>query len=267
MDEPLSATPIRPESARYAASLVCLPGLWTPPVLWQGLTTYLAHRGWEGAVLDLRRVRGGIAARAAEVAQYVTRLPGAPILIGHDAGALVALAVAARTRPAALVLLAPLVPGATAVRALGLRFGTLPALLLRLPVPAPRGAAAAPLVAGLPSPVRTSVLGALAPEAADVILDVARARVDPAPVGGVPALLVGGGSDPLLSPQEGAGFARTIGAEHQVVPEGTHWLLAGPGWEETVAVVHRWLVQRLGEPLLEFYPEALAAREAEDGET
>jgi len=31
-----------------------------------------------------------------------------------------------------------------------------------------------------------------------------------------------------------------------------------------VTLVHRWLVQRLGEPLLETYAEAMAKREADD---
>ena len=31
-----------------------------------------------------------------------------------------------------------------------------------------------------------------------------------------------------------------------------------------VAAVHRWIVQRLGAPLLELYPEAMAAREEEE---
>ena len=30
----------------------------------------------------------------------------------------------------------------------------------------------------------------------------------------------------------------------------------GPGWDENVAAIHRWIVQRLGAPLLALYEEA-----------
>jgi hypothetical protein len=59
-------------------------------------------------------------------------------------------------------------------------------------------------------------------------------------------------------------FARTTGAELQVVHGAGHSLVAGPRWQEIAALVHRWLVQRLGESLLEFHAEAMAERDAED---
>jgi hypothetical protein len=34
------------------------------------------------------------------------------------------------------------------------------------------------------------------------------------------------------------------------------------GWQGTVDLLHRWLVRRLGEPLLEFHAEAMAERDA-----
>jgi len=45
-----------------------------------------------------------------------------------------------------------------------------------------------------------------------------------------------------------------------------HWLLGDAGWQPAVSLVHRWLVQRLGEPLLETYAEAQADREPSDDE-
>jgi hypothetical protein len=61
-------------------------------------------------------------------------------------------------------------------------------------------------------------------------------------------------------------LTQALGADERVIEDAGHWILAGPSWQRTVDVVHRWLVQRLGAPLLELYPEAMAEREAEEGE-
>jgi pimeloyl-ACP methyl ester carboxylesterase len=257
----LVATPIHPESARYAASLVFLPGLWAGPGVWQGPASYLAHRGWEGYVLDLRQVRGGLAARAAAVAEYARGLPKPPVLVGHDAGAVVAFAAAVRGPIAAVVGLAPLVPGTAPARALSRHWSLLPKLLWRQPVPPPTASIAALALGGLPPGVQRNVLRDLGPEDVSAVLDVARGRLDPPSLGPLPALVVSGDQDPLLGGADAAALARTIGAEHHLVAGAGHWLLAGSGWEPCVGIVHRWLVQRLGDSLLELYPEAMAERD------
>jgi hypothetical protein len=59
-------------------------------------------------------------------------------------------------------------------------------------------------------------------------------------------------------------LAGTVAAEVHVLESAGHWPFAGPCWQNAVALVHRWLVQRLGEPLLELYAETMAERDAED---
>src|SRR6266516_2952258 len=159
----LTAETLPAEGARYAAGLVCIPGLWAGSRVWRGFASYLGHRGWECHLLDVRGVVGGLTARAAAVREYAAALPAPAVFVGHDAGGLVALAAAARG-PAAEAL------------------------------------------------------------------------------------------------------ARSLGAELRVLEGARHWVLAGAGWQPAVALVHRWLVQRLGEPLLETYAEALADREPSDDE-
>ena len=117
----LSADIVRAESARYTTSLLCIPGLWSAPLVWRDFAGYLAHRGWESHLLDVRAVDGGIATRAAAVAAHAAALSAPPVLIGHDVGGVVALAAAARAPAAAVVLLAPLVPGSSDARALAMR--------------------------------------------------------------------------------------------------------------------------------------------------
>src|SRR5437867_3185341 len=162
----LSADIVRPESARYTTSLLCISGVWAGPAVWHAFAGYLAHRGWESHLLDVRVLDAGVAERAAAVAAHAAALPTPPVLLGHDLGSLVALVVA-------------------------------------------------------------------------------------------------GDRDPLLPPPAAAAFARALGAEHQSLDGAGHWLLAGPTWQRSVGLVHRWIVQRLGEPLLERYAEAMADREEE----
>ncbi len=257
----LSVDIVRPESARYTTSLLCVPGVWAGPGIWRAFAGYLAHRGWESHLLDVRVLDAGVAERAAAVAAHAAALPAPPVLLGHDLGSLVVLAAAARARTAALVLLAPLVPGSAPARALALRPATFLQLLLARPVPPPSGAAAAPLCGELPAPLGSAVVASLAPESPRALREVVRPRTPPAAVAGVPALVVAGDRDPLLPPPAAAAFARTLGAEHRSLDAAGHWLLAGPAWQRGVGLVHRWIVQRLGEPLLERYAEAMAERE------
>ena len=250
----VSTTPVHAESARYHASLAFVPGLWTGPGLWRGAASYLAHRGWEGELVDLRRVPGGLGARAAALAAHGAAGSAPRVFLGHGAGALVALAAARLCRPAAAVLVSPVPPGLPP----GLGWRSVPALMFGRPL-------APPLRwldrAGL-SERGPGAMTDLGPEPGAAVRDVARGRLWPAAPAGVPTLLVTGSADQLLTPAVAARLAATIGAEREVLAGAGHWLVVGPGWEQLVDVVHRWLVQRLGETLLELYAEAMAERAA-----
>src|SRR5262245_27782228 len=110
----LQATVFHAESPRYTASLLLLPDLWAPARLWQPMASFLGHRGWEGRLVELRGT-GDLAARAAALVELARGVSGRPVLIGHGAGALVALDAARAGMAAAVVLIAPLIPGTPAV--------------------------------------------------------------------------------------------------------------------------------------------------------
>jgi pimeloyl-ACP methyl ester carboxylesterase len=255
----------RAEGARYAACLVLLPGLWAGPTAWRSCAGYLAHRGWESRLLDLRPVPGGVETRAAAVAEYVAGLGVPTVLVAHGGGAATALAAARRQSVQGVVLVCPLVPGSRGARELTLGVRTALPLLLGRPVPPPRSYQEDLLLGALPDPIRARVRAGLGPEAAAVVWETARGVGD-GPVAGVASAVVSGGRDTLLPGPEAATLAASLGADHVVLPEAGAWPLAGPGWQEVVAAVHRWIVQRLGAPLLELYPEAMAAREEEEEE-
>ncbi|MGH7342801.1 MAG: hypothetical protein ACREKH_20140, partial [Candidatus Rokuibacteriota bacterium] len=121
------------------------------------------------------------------------------------------------------------------------------------------------LLGAVPEPVRVGVRAGLGPEVAAAVWETARGVPDGL-VSTVPTMVVSGGRDALLPPPEAAALAATLGADHVVLPEAGAWPIAGPGWHDVVGTVHRWIVRRLGAPLLELYPEAMAAREEEEGE-
>jgi pimeloyl-ACP methyl ester carboxylesterase len=252
----MRVVPIRAESGRYAAPLLLIPDLWADPETWSAMSGFLGHRGWEGAILGLRGLAGGIAARAQAVAEQAARQPSPPVLIGHGVGAIVALEAARRTPPAALVLVAPVTAGSVPVRRLGWRLATIVDLLRG-------GASRPPAEAGVYGGLQSRTAAMLGPDDRDALLDVMRGRVgSPAP--GPPALVVAAEHDPLAPSETTHALAAAIGAEHQVVPASGHWLITDGRWQATGGVLHRWLVRRLGEELLDFYAEAMAEREAEE---
>jgi pimeloyl-ACP methyl ester carboxylesterase len=203
------------------------------------------------------------ARRAAAVAEYVAALPTPAVLIGHDAGGLIALAAARGMVPPAVVLIAPLVPGSRAVRGLVLGARSLLALVLGGRVPAPTGHARAAWL-DLPESGAAEIGRALAPDDAGIVREVAWGRVHPAPPGAVPVLLVAGDRDLFLPPAGARILAGGQAADLHVLENAGHWPFADSCWQSTVAIVHRWLVQRLGEPLLEIYAEMMAERDAGD---
>jgi pimeloyl-ACP methyl ester carboxylesterase len=248
----LEATPVHAESARYATSLLFLPDLWAPARVWLPAATYFGHRGWEGQLLELRGA-GDLVARTAALVEHAGRLPRAPVLIGHGAGALVGLRAAGAGVASAVVLVAPLVPGSAGVRALTRRWDALIALARGRPIPPPRDAAARRIFGEVPAD--------LGGETARAVLDVVRGQPPAARPLGIPTLVVAGERDPLLRPRAAAALASALSGDFVEIAGAAHWPILAPGWQHTVAEVHRWLVRRLGQALLDFYAEAMAERE------
>ena len=252
----VTCTPVHPEGPRYGASIVYLSGLWVGPQVWLHTATYLAHRGWAGALVDTRAVRGGIAGRAQAVAEHLRTLVAPPIVVGHDAGALVALAAAARAPVRALVLVSPLLPGTPTTHALTWSRGLVWSLLRRRAVGPPVGRLGEAFLGEVPAGIRATVTA----EDPRLLADLARRRTIVRPSAMPPTLVLRGARDPLLSRADAADLARQLAADHDELPGG-HWLTTAPAARECVHRAHRWLVQRLGEPLLELYAEAMAERE------
>jgi pimeloyl-ACP methyl ester carboxylesterase len=199
------------------------------------------------------------------VADYVAELGVPTVLVAHGGGAATALAAARPPSAQGVVLVSPLVPGSRGARELTLGLRSAVPLLLGRPVSPPGGYQEELLLGTLPESVRRQVRATLGAEPAAAVWEAARGM----PGGlaaAVPTLVVSGGRDPLLPVTEAAALAGRLEAEHVVLQDAGAWPLSGPAWQAVVGAVHRWIVQRLGAPLLELYPEAMAAREEEEGE-
>ena len=248
----LRSIPLRAEGPRYSLSLLFLPDLWTPARVWLPVASFLGHRGWEGELLELRGT-GGLGTRTAALVEHARGLGHAPVLIGHGAGAVVALDAAQDGGAAAVVLVAPLVPGSAPARGLTRRWDAIAAIARGRDVPPPQGARAQRLFGEVPA--------GLEMDSARAVLDVTRGRSLVRPPLPMPALVVAGEHDPLLPRPAATALAAMLRAEHVEVAGAGHWPLLPPSWRQTVGLVHRWLVRRLGEPLLDLYAETMAERE------
>jgi pimeloyl-ACP methyl ester carboxylesterase len=249
------ATAVHPEGPRYGAPIVYLSGLWAAPTVWRHAAGYLAHRGWAGRVVDTRDVSGGIAKRGQAVADDVRTLPAAPVLVGHDAGALVALAVASDVTVRALVLLSPLVPGAPGTHALTWSRSLAWSLLRGRRIAPPSGPAGVAFLRG----VATDIVSA--DEDPHLLAELARRSRIRRPARMPPTLVLWGDADPLVSGDDVSRLSSELGAELHAIAGHGHWLVRPPAWQDCVDRVHRWLVHRLGEDVLELYAEAMADRD------
>ena len=247
----LPLIPVHPEGPRYGAPLVFLPGLWAAPGAWRGAAGLLSHRGWEGWIADAGGC-GGVAARADALARLVGELGRPPVVIVSDGSGPVAFELARRTLLAAVVWVAPLLPGGTIRRAVS-PWDVLAALLLRRRVERPREWA----------PEAPGAEWLRASEDPAFVVDVVRARTALGPLA-IPVLLAAGERDSRCDVRERARLSTMLGGVDVVLfPDAGATPLAVGQWQANAGAVHRWLVRRLGETMLELYAEAMAERDEE----
>src|SRR4051812_18779990 len=113
MAETAGLTVIEPESARYRADLIFVHGLWVGSGIWRAAVAGFAHRGWRCLLLDRPRDQAGDPGWSWPrfLADVVRGCAVKPIVVGHDAGALLALDLAARGSVRGAIAVAPLLEG------------------------------------------------------------------------------------------------------------------------------------------------------------
>ncbi len=236
---------IQPESPKFHASLLFVHGLWSAAADWRPAMGFLAHRGWPCYAIDLSEAEAAfasgpdatLAALADHVAGIAERLEPPPVLIGHDFGASLVLAQPIRAA-VAVVAIAPLLPASLRQRspAIAATWAQRWSVWRGRPVPPPRDAVAWFGEGRLPvRNERPSWVAAV--EAADFAPPT------------VPALLVSAEDDAISVPADLVSVAERCGLS-QLRVGGGHAVPFTRGREACCTAIHRWLVQRLGSPLL-----------------
>ncbi len=240
----LRAEHTRGEGGKFTAPMVLVHGLWETAVAWRPFVGFLSHRGWDCFALHLRDAES-VAMLRADLHDAIAALDTAPVLIGHDLGALLALDVAAQAR--AVVALAPLV--------LPPVIGAPPEALARAGnwITRWRGRALAPPRGrwrtdydARAAPVPTALVRELSAQPWPVTPPRAR----------VPVLVLAGAQDAVTDPAAAQTLAAAVAAPCEI-SDGGHALAVAAGWEARVSRIHRWAVRELGEELLALYAEAM----------
>lgn len=249
---PLAAELVQPESAKYAVPILLLHGLWQGASDWRPWMGHLAHRGWFCMALRWsggpreksgsadRPVAGGSLARSVgDLQAAIACLSSPPVLVGHDIGGLLALRLARSCRAAAA--LAPLLPGTEPASGLLRRAATGPIARFRRSVAAPGAWGRRPRVR----------------ESRELIRAVASDASSWQPLGcEVPRLIVVGERDTITPPGAARALADQLGTDFRVFTGAGHDLVDGPGWQDRVSDIHRWLVRQLGAESLLLYEES-----------
>jgi pimeloyl-ACP methyl ester carboxylesterase len=242
---PLFAEVTAPEADKFTAPLVLVHGLWERAPAWRRFAGYLAHRGWRCIALERRAEASDLAAHVSDLRTAIGTLEAAPVLIGHDLGALLALHCTEAAR--AVIALAPLVGPPFAAPPLALRrAGTRLARWRGAALRPPRrqwGDAYPARDSTEPAWLVREILAGAPPLAARA----------PAPSRAVFAVE----GDEMTPVRVAAALAEHVGAELQVVSGSDHAALNTSGWDARVAAIHRWIIRHLGVDLLGFYDEAM----------
>lgn len=171
----------------------------------------------------------------------------APIVIGHSMGGLLAQHLAATGRCAALVCLASAPPGIlpAQIRALPYLAPLFPRILAGRSIQPSSAAFRYLALHDLPAGEQNELLPTLGAESGRVyrsmILGTARVRASDVRC---PVLCVSGGQDRIISRSVANRVALHYRADHVVLPDRGHWLLARAGLENVAQPILEWLKER-----------------------
>ena len=231
---------------RYLAPILILPGLFHSEACWRGMTSMLAHRGWN--VYLLPRPEGGGWRQAIDsAARAATELGEQVIVFGSDIGASLALAASPRVRPLALALFAPATPEHVGI-----------AYKQQLGWIARRRTAKGATAVSPPSSVAKALRRAsdVAEESAELVADLVDGVGFERPGEHPPAIVFAPDGDPLVSSEHALEFAGTPYARAARTRLRGRWW-PSDGWEPVTDDVHRFLILTLADRVVEFPEEII----------
>ena len=189
---------------------------------------------------------------AAAVAAIVAAQSAPPILIGHSMGGLVSLLAAAQAKVAGVILLAPSAPWGVggssmeeAVSAVSLyALGPYWAQAIEPDYTSFRRYG----VDRLERSERRAIFDRMRPESGRALFETLNWWLDPFMTTMIrpeqiaaPILAVAGGRDVIHPPPTVRETAKRAGAQLQVMPDMSHWLIGEPGWRDVADLCLAWM--------------------------
>ncbi len=247
--------------------LYFIHGMWSTPATWDGLREHFLARGIAShapalPLHDRRRdeppppgiEKLGLQDYIDFLVADVSRLPEAPVIVGHSMGSFLAQAVAAKVQPAGIVLLSPAASSATnAISAdvlrwtwpLVSRWGWWRAATMMAAGPARRY-----VFNNVPAEIAEAEADALVWDSGRVLADLGfpwavrngAATVDYARLA-MPALVVVGDEDMITPPPIARATARRLtgAVDFHELPGIGHWLFHEPVLGRVAALIEAWL--------------------------
>ena len=242
---------------RYLAPILIFPGLFQSPVCWRGMTSMLAHRGWNVYLLPRAEIDDRGAAhiddeygwqRAVDAAATAAaRVGDQVIVLGADIGATLALSILDRVRPLALGLFAPADP-AHVGDALERNRGFLARRLARKA----GGPVTPPASIARTIHRETDSIG----EPRMLVADLTASGDSQRPTDHPPAIVFAVGEDPLVAHEHALSFTTSpYSKPARTVLQGRFW--PSSGWEPVADDVHRFLILTLADRVVEFPDEII----------
>jgi len=238
---------------RYLAPILILPGLFQSPACWRGMTSMLAHRGWNVYLLPrpattdaTGSTAGGWRTALTTAVRVASNLDTKVVVFGADIGASLALGLLADIRPLALALFAPAEPGHAADayrKALGF-FGRMRGQA------GPDVAAPASIAKTAPRPTDPGT------EPRAFVQDLIFAGDGLRPTTHPPALVFAPENDPLVAAEHAQSFAATPYAKLARAKLSGRWWPSSR-WEPVADEVHRFLILTLADRVVEFPDEVI----------
>lgn len=189
---------------------------------------------------------------ATDIAQLCAGLPQPPVLLGHSMGGLVAQLAARKAEIGALVLLAPSPPWGVAGSSLeeaATAFGvSMMGAFSSGALQPDKSLMRTYSLDRMPKAEQDAAVARLRPESAAAVRETLNWWLDPFMTTSVgpgtiqaPSLVISGQRDVVHSSSTAKATAERVGAELQVMPEMSHWLLGEPGWDQVADLTLRWL--------------------------